>query len=595
MEFFKKYFLVFFINYALLVLTKVIFSFYLGFNTIYPVFWGYKFDFAVSGFVALLVMLFSFSKILSKFVFVGVTTAFFLLQISDMLYFSEAQRHIGYEINDFFTDMIPLVQTALNKYFLMSIFGFVMAGVVAFFLSKIDVFIQWNKRTFVSLLGGIALSVFFIRGEFQHIPLHPYQANEIGDVKLAQVALNGVYNVTYALIHGRKDPKMMNIPHPKGYKQIVASMYKTPKKEFYSPYQGEKPNVILFFAESWSAKWLQPYGFDKETTPNFNAMYKEGLHVKYMVAQGHRTTEGIFATLTSFPNPLGKSVAKTRLQSYQYDSMIFLFNKAGYESIFFQGTSKDTSGTGSLAQSLGFHKSYGKRDVKQKKYPENYWGVQDDDLYDFVLTKLPKNKPFIIGINGATTHDSVVPKSFATKKFVKDEKRNKELNALYFADYALGKFVKKIKKRYPNTIFVFFADHCGGGISGVLDNYKIPFVIYGNKIKPQSYDVVLSQLDIAPSVVDLVFGDYKKFLPNATGKSLFSDTAFFAPYFHNGILGWVENDRKIEYNLQSKSVKCEGKDKQECKSLKVKALSFTFLTQELLFEGKTREFHVYKK
>jgi len=107
----EKYFIVFIVNYILLVITKLIFSFYLGFNDIYAVFWGYKFDFAVSGFVALVVMLFSFSKLLSKSLFVGLTTLFFFIQIADILYYSEAQRHIGYEIADFFVDLIPLMQT----------------------------------------------------------------------------------------------------------------------------------------------------------------------------------------------------------------------------------------------------------------------------------------------------------------------------------------------------------------------------------------------------------------------------------------------------------------------------------------------------
>jgi phosphoglycerol transferase MdoB-like AlkP superfamily enzyme len=312
-----------------------------------------------------------------------------------------------------------------------------------------------------------------------------------------------------------------------------------------------------------------------------------------MLANGHRTTEGLFCTLTSFPNPLGKSIAKTQLQSYHYDSLISLFNKKGYSSIFFQGTSKDTSGTGSLAQSLGFTQSFGKRDVTVRKYPMNYWGVQDYDLYNFVLTKLPKEKPFIIGINGATTHDNVIPKDFPFQNYVKEEGLNKSLNALHFADYSLGIFLEKMQKAYPNTIYVFFADHCGGRVSGNLDNYKIPFVIYAKGLQPRLVHTVLSQMDIAPTVVDLVFGDYKNYLPNATGKSLFSDSKFFAPYFHNGILGWVEDNKKLEYNLQNHSYKCDG-DKTLCEDLKEHMLSYTYTTQKLLFDGKTELFHKYR-
>jgi phosphoglycerol transferase MdoB-like AlkP superfamily enzyme len=591
----KKYFIVFIVNYILLVITKLIFSFYLGFNDIYAVFWGYKFDFAVSGFVALVVMLFSFSKLLSKSLFVGLTTLFFFIQIADILYYSEAQRHIGYEIADFFVDLIPLMQTALHQFFTLTLFGFAMGIGLVYLLSKIEVYEKFTKVTPFKIVVLIAFSIFFIRGEFQHIPLQPYQANEIGDVRKAQVALNGVYNATYALSRASKEPKMLAIVKPtqSEIKKSFISLYGDKHTPYVSNFQGKQPNVVLFFSESWSAKWLKPYGFKKETTPNFDALYEKGLKPKYMIANGHRTTEGMFATLASYPNPLGKSIAKTQLQSYHYDSLIFLFNKMGYSSMFFQGTSKDTSGTGSLAQSLGFSKSFGKRDVMERKYPENYWGVQDYDLYNFILTKLPKNKPFVIGINGATTHDNVVPKEFPLEHYVNDEALNKDLNALHFADYSLGIFLKKMQKRYPNTIFVFFADHCGGRIQGSLENYQIPFVIYTKGIKAKLVNTVISQMDIAPTVVDMVFGDYKQYLPNATGKSLLSDTKFFAPYFHNGILGWIEDNKHIEYNLQNHKLRCK-ESKDECKKLKSHLLDYTYVTQKLLFSGKTQLFYKYK-
>ena len=596
MQFFKNYFTVFFINYALLLLTKFLFSFYLGFDEIYAVFWGYKFDFAVSAFVALVVMLFSFSKILSKTLFIGLSVSFFLIQISDIFYFAESRRHIGYEITDFFVDFVPLMQTAFNKFFLLTILGFIVSAILVYLLSKIDLYQKFTKTTPLKLLAVTLLTVFFIRGEFQHIPLHPYQANEIGDVEKAQVALNSVYNIVYALSKASKEPKMLPLPQPKPQEiqQTFQTLYGDKHTSFASPYREKQPNVVLFFSESWSAKWLQPYGFAKNTTPNFNKLYEKGIKPKYMIANGHRTTEGMFATLTSFPNPLGKSIAKTQLQSYHYDSLIYFFNKKGYESIFFQGTSKDTSGTGSLAQSLGFSQSYGKRDIQKRKYPMNYWGVQDYDLYNFIFTKLPKDKPFVIGINGATTHDDVVPKEFKTKHFTDNKALNKDLNALYFSDYSLGIFLEKMQKEYPNTVYIFFADHCGGHLNGTLENYQIPFVVYADKLKPQLIDTVLSQMDIAPTVMDLIFGDYKKYLPNATGKSLFSDTKFFAPYFHNGILGWIEDGKHIEYNLQNKALKCQDNNSTQCAELKKHLLSYTYITQKLLFEGKTQEFHKYR-
>jgi phosphoglycerol transferase MdoB-like AlkP superfamily enzyme len=320
-----------------------------------------------------------------------------------------------------------------------------------------------------------------------------------------------------------------------------------------------------------------------------------------MIASGHRTTEGMFATLASFQNPLGRSVAKTQLQNFNYNSIVEVLNKKGYNSAFFQGTSKETSGTGSFAQSLGFKLSYGKKDIKKRVYEENYWGVHDSDLYNFVQNKLNDtiDEPFVLGINGATTHDDKIPKGVKKINFT-DKKINNLLNTLHFSDFALKKFITNIEEKYPNTIFVVFADHCGGQITDTLDNYKIPFLIYSKKlIKPKYYDTILSQRDIAPTIYDIAIGNYRYSNLSFSGKSLIQDSKFFADYYHNGTLGWIENSDIIEINIATNKMLCFKMDnlnrkKVQCAKihniLKNHALSFVNISQRLLFDNNILNF-----
>ena len=442
----------------------------------------------------------------------------------------------------------------------------------------------------------------------QHIPLNPWQSNEIGNDKLAVISLNASYNIIYSMVNSKKQLEAIKIKNVN--QQMIEDSFKT----LYNnstiskdlPIIKTKPNVVFLFSESWSAKFMQSYGFEKQTTPVFDRLLKNSIRSRAMIANGHRTTEGIFASLCSFQNPLGKTIAKTQLQNFKYDSIIKLFNEEKYSSAFFQGTAKDTSGTGGLVNYLGFQKSFGKRDVKIRVHEENYWGLQDPDLYNFVLTKLDESikEPFVIGINGATTHDSLVPEDFEKKSYIEKENLNNKLNALSFSDFAMGSFIEETEKKYPNTIFILFSDHCGGSIAGNYENYLIPFAIYSKKlIKPKYYDVMLSQRDIAPTINELVLG--KNINKNGfTGKSLFSSDIFFADYFKNGILGWIENNKLIEIDIKTNKQKCFNlnhltKESTSCNkefnSLKTRALSFTKVSQELLFEGKTKEFIHYKK
>jgi len=578
-------------------------------ESLYAVVWGYKFDFASSAVVAFLATLFDFNRrafaMFTSFLLVSV----FFMQVGDILYFNESSRHIGYEITDTLTDANSLFMTAYSQHKFFTILALLM-GFILFVLS-----FKWfskssptevNRFYILKKLSLILLTVFFIRGMTQHIPLNPWQANQIGESKLAMLSLNSVYNVVYVLSNSKKKLQPIALPEVEekvvenAFKELYAGKIKTTLQPFK-----KKPNVVFLFLESWSAVNMKSYGYEHETTPFFDALLKKSVHPKAMMAGGHRTTEGVFATLTSLQNPLGKSVAKTNLQSFSYGSIIdILVQESGYGSAFFQGSSKETSGTGSLVQALGFQKSYGKRDVLNRVYEENYWGVHDSDLYDFTLEKVEEmKKPFVIGVNGATTHDDKIPNGIESIKFVENETKNRQLNALHFSDKALSDFIKRVEAKYPNTLFVLFADHCGGVKGSSFENYLIPFALYHKELKPKAYEVYMSQRDIAPMVYDLVYGDYHESNMSFSGKSLFSDEAFFADYYHNGVLGWVENDEIVKINITTNENKCyrvvdfknqEVKCQDGIMATKNRALSFTKISQELLFNGKTEEFKNYR-
>jgi len=506
-------------------------------------------------------------------------------------------------------DASSLFMTAISQHILLFSLSlltfFILLTLIFNFFNKTLEEIELNKFYILKKLSLIAIAIFFIRGMFQHIPLNPWQSNQIGDVKLSSLALNGAYNTIFVSID--KKSKLKPIKLPKIENKLIEENMKALYGSSYTPYETNlnKPNVIFFFLESWSGIYLKSYGFNKTTTPFFESILKNSIRPKAMIAGGHRTTEGIFCTLCSFQNPLGNSIAKTKLQDFKYNSIIDIFNKYGYESAFFQGTSKETSGTGSLAQTLGFKNSYGKRDIKKTVYEKNSWGVQDPDLYSFTLKKLKSiKKPFVIGINGATTHDDKLPKGIKTINFVKDEKLNKKLNALHFSDFALKEFVNNILKKYPNTLLVFFADHCGSINGSTFENYLIPFALYHKDLKAKYFNFYISQRDISPTVLDAVFGNYKKKENSMSGKSLFSDNHFFADYYHNGILGWVEDNKALELNLETNKYRCYDISKFTNKEInctknilkfKEKSLSFSKISQKSLFEGKTTIFKIPKK
>ncbi|CAC9593399.1 hypothetical protein [uncultured Gammaproteobacteria bacterium] len=608
MSLFKQYYKLLALYVIFIIITKVLFYFYLRNNfselswqaSIYAIFWGYKFDFSVAALFSFIASIFDFNKKVYAFISTLFLVLIVNIQIGDMLYFSEAGRHVGYEIFDIFVDMESLLLTAYSQHFfltLVTLISSIAVFIVGFSQWKTVIVTQFNRYYIPKKVILLLMSIFFIRGmSVQGIPLNPWQAGQLANNKQAILALNASYSVVFALTNKNKAIRRLHIPNVNQniINQSLGALYADKNTKIKTPILTSKPNVVMLFLESWSAKYMQSYGYQSSTTPYFDTILKQSIRPRAMIAGGHRTSEGMFAALSSMQNPLGRTIAKTPLQNIKHPSIVNNLNQIGYSSTFFQGTSKETSGVGSFAQSLGFVDSFGKRDIENIKYPKNNWGVQDYDLYQFALKRMQSmSSPFVIGINGATTHDLVVPDEFPSKHFSNDKDLNAMLNTYRFSDFSLEYFIKAVKNKYPNTIFVLFADHTGSRISDNLENYLIPFAIYAPNILTAQYkDVIMSQRDIAPSLYDLIIGDYTK--TQFSGKSIFRDAYYFADYFHNNVLGWVEAEDIVEINiqtgdflcfklniLQKQAVKCENKHED----LKNHALSFTSYYQNLLFNA----------
>ncbi len=606
----KNYFIIFLLCLAISFAGKTLFAFYnfpefTASQKWYAIFYGYKFDLAISAAIAFTATVIDFNKRWLVGFSLALILFYFSFLVGDTMYYQDAARHISYEIKDLFAEAEGLIGTAWQDYGHLLMASLVVFALLAYGGTKLLwrslQAVRFTKSYIPVKLFIIAFTVFCLRGLAQHIPLDPWHAYKIGDAKLAMISLNGGYNALFQNIRNKGDIKITPAYAVINPEKSVQSLYAAPT----DPYQGtalNKPNIVMLFLESWSAANFKHYGGAHDIVPEFEQILAKSIRPKAMIAGGHRTVEGVFTTLTSYQNPLGRAVGRTSLQAFHYTSLLDILKAEHYSSAFFQGSNAGTE-AGSLAQNLGFTHSYGRWDIKERIYPENHWGVQDPDLYNFVLKKISTmKKPFIIGINGATTHDSVVPDGVKKLHFSDDPAVNDDLNAYHFSDAATGAFIRELSKRDPNTVFVIFADHVGGlkSDSNFLQ-YLIPFAIYSPKLAPKYIDAFVSQRDIAPTLLDLVSGDYQKLAPAFSGKSLLRDHDFFADYYANGVLGVVKGNTAIESvgkNFTCYAVGDFHPKKETCPANAADTMNavkaWTNLQQKLLFDGKTQQFGNYR-
>ena len=593
-------------------------------DTLYAMLWGIRFDLAIAG--AFAFFAFSGAYLLHRLLRLRFThalrhtsfiaaAALLLLHGADLLYYGEAGRHLGYELKESINSGSDLATAALQTYTLPVVLQLLL--LLPLFLLNRLLFNRFapteQERMFttarpprlrpeLALVVLLPLSAVMVRGGLGSVPLEPLHAQEIGDSRSAAIALNGVYNAVFSSVTPYSIKPVF--ARPPGEDELA---------EVRRMFAGDRPaasgnarpyNVVLLLLESWSGAYQQPYGYDQQTTPFFDTLRQRSLTTLATTAGGHRTTEGIFATLCSWQNPLGQTVAQSQLQNYEYRCLPEILNQRDYHTAFFQGTLKNTSGTGAFAQLLGFRHSYGKEDVAEHRYPHNSWGLQDPDLYDFTLQRLKEMpQPFFVGINTNSTHSSELPPG-VSPHFPGEGGENTYINMLHFSDAALGEFIRAVESdpAFSETIFVLVADHAGPSLgSSDLNKYLVPFLIYApGVVAPQQLDIASSQRDIAPTLLSILqIDDAAAF----SGNSLLDSTASrYADYYHQGVLGWIEGKRGIEFRLgEEQGMLCyellEAPFRQlpgECAdtdwALQQRAQAFTHLSQSLLFNGKVSAF-----
>ena len=82
-------------------------------------------------------------------------------------------------------------------------------------------------------------------------------------------------------------------------------------------------------------------------------------------------------------------------------------------------------------------------------------------------------------------------------------------NAVKYADYALGKFIRAAKEQdyWRDTVFLIVADHDNrvyGDSLVPIKKFHIPGLILGADIEPKRIKTIASQIDLAPTLLSLL-------------------------------------------------------------------------------------------
>ncbi len=457
-----------------------------------------------------------------------------------------------------------------------------------FFLAKILKKIVYSTIFFALkfykriLLYFLFLMLIFIgcRNSFDHRPINIGLSYFSKYQILNEISLNGFFSFSYAVIDKLKN----EIDYEKNYfslndiapEKIIRQILSAEKNINFlndnsilrivnSDTASKKYNVVIIIEESFGAEFTGILGSEKYKklgiTPNIDKLSDNSIFFTNAYSTGTRTARGIEALISSFPPIPGESVIKRSKTVNNFFTIAKVLKNQGYTTHFIYGGQAIFDNMRGFFNSNGFDNIIEEKDFKKPVF-KSVWGVSDEDLFnkaDEIFQK--QNQPFLAVLLTTSNHMPFTFPDGRIQKLKINIEDADRLNAIKYADFAIGNYLDQAKKSkyFDNTIFVIVADHSArvfGGNIIPIDKFHIPLLFFAPKIlKPQKINTIVSQIDVAPTILGILGISYKSIF---LGRNVFNlktnEALTFALLQYDKLLGLLD-DKNLTILYPNKTFK----------------------------------------
>lgn len=345
-----------------------------------------------------------------------------------------------------------------------------------------------------------------IRGGIQQIPVNQSAVYFSNNTFLNQAAVNPSWNFFSSMIASNaKLKKPYSFPELSNTSELIDQVYKIKADSSGSFLIKENPNVLIILWESFTSKVTTD---NRNLTPNFNALRKEGIYFSNIYSSGNRSDKGIAAVLSAYPAQPINSILKDATKAGKLPGLASMMNEHGYHSSFYYGGELEFANMKSYLFSSGYSKVVGRNDFPSE-LDNSKWGVHDEYVFNRVLQDLDYMKePFFSTFFTLSSHEPFdVPMEPAIEiNNIQDE----FCNSIAYTDKCLGNFIRKAKKSawWDNTLVIILADH-GHVFPGPNrwashhpSEFTIPMLWTGGALtkKDTVIDIIGSQTDLAATL-----------------------------------------------------------------------------------------------
>jgi phosphoglycerol transferase MdoB-like AlkP superfamily enzyme len=272
---------------------------------------------------------------------------------------------------------------------------------------------------------------------------------------------------------------------------------------------GRPRNVVLVSVESLSASFMGCYGDARGWSPNLDRIASEGLRFDRLFATGTRTVRGLEALSLGTPPIPGQAIVR-RPGNEKLETVGEFLRQKGYQTMFIYG------GYGYFDNMNAYFAGNDYQVIDRTDFPKvegefgNVWGVADEYLYKNALAAMDRahseGKPFFTHIMTTSNHR---PFTYPDGR-IDIPSPGGRAGSMKYTDYAIGRFLDAARSKpwFNETLFIFVADHCASAAGKTrlpVEGFHIPLILYAPALlRPGVVDRVSSQLDIAPTILDLL-------------------------------------------------------------------------------------------
>ncbi len=443
-----------------------------------------------------------------------------------------------------------------------------------------------QKRPGRAMITGVTLafimlatSVLAVRGTLRTgPPLRWGDAFVTDNMFLNQLALNGSFTLAKAWIN-RRDGES-----DAGWLSLNPALAQTTTRELLfssddvSTSSEQRPigrisgdkraipatpkNVIVILMESFSARYVGAMGNSLGVTPAFDALTQEGMLFTRFFSNGTHTHQGMFATLSCFPNLPGHEYLMQQPEGrHEFSGLAKLL--PDHQKLFVYNGDFSWDNQQGFFSNQGFQKFVGRNDYVNPKHIDPVWGVSDEDMFDRSLVELDQldpDKPFFAVLQTLSNHlPYSLPEPLPIEPVMVDGEMNERLTAMKYADWALGEFMAALKQKpfFKETLVVLVGDH-GFGVEDQLTEvnllrFHVPLLFLSPYLDEQrgiKIEKVGSQVDIAPTIVSLIGAEADQ---QCWGRDLFDSSrgdsgyAIIKPSGSEPTMAMVQDDKIMTY------------------------------------------------